>query len=214
MATEQEVREAIDLPGNILKAAKAGASSELLPATLAVEGSLKNRVFNLGLKADGTPIGSYSTRSGYFHLPSLRAKYGSTLPLAGLRAQGKPPKGKKKGAKARTVKGTVVPLQSIYLEGGYSEFRALVNRQNSRVDLMLSGAMAESIQTGVTDNEASIAFTREEEAEKADGHEVRFGGVAGNEDPVIFIATREDAEGVIEALTLAAEREVAKLFAQ
>lgn len=215
MATEAEIAEAIGLPSLILQNALAGARAELLPATLVVEGSIRTRVFTLGQKADGSPIGSYSTKPLYMHLPSLRAKYGSTLPLAGLKARGKPPKGKKRGKTGPiTKKGQDVERTSVYFGEGYAEFRTAVGRQAQRVDLMLSGALGESMQTGVDGTEATIAFTREEEQKKADGNEIRFGGVAGDEDPVIFIASAEDAEGVLEALTLAANRAVDQMFAR
>lgn len=191
-----------------------GAVSELLPATLNLEASIKRRPFNLGEKADGTAIGSYSTKPMYLHLPTARAKYGSTLPLSGLAARGKAPKGKKRGAKARTVKGEVVPLQSRFYPGGYAEFRSDVGRQSDHVDLMLSGDLAGAITTGVSGNEAVVGFRTEEAQRKADGNEIRFGGVAGDDDPVIFIANGDDVEELMAALTAAANSAVEKLFAQ
>jgi hypothetical protein len=220
VATEAEIAEAVSLPELILRTATAAAIAELLPAVLVVEGAIRTRVFTLGQKADGSSIGSYSTKPYYAHLPSLRARYGSTLPLSGLKPRGKPLGGKKRGGTnpiARINEEGEREFRErtgVYFAGGYAEFRTTMNRQADRVDLMLSGAMAESMQTGMSGNEATIAFTREEEAEKADAAEVRFGGAAGDDEPVIFIATREDAEGVIAALVLASDAAVAKLFTQ
>lgn len=218
MATEQELREAIGLPNLILQTALAAAENALLPATLVIEGKIRTKVFTMGQKADGTPIGNYSTKPMSVHLPSLRAKYGGTLPLSGLQARGKPAAGRKRGSttpRASTNESgdrVFRERTTLYLGGGYSEFRSIVNRQNTKVDLMLSGALAESMKTGTSKGEATIAFTRDEESEKADANEIRFGGVAGNDEPVIFIATAEDANELVETLTLAAEEAVAKLF--
>ena len=211
---KEDPQQAIAISQLIATTAVQGAKSAMLPATLNVEANLRRRVFNEGVKADGTSIGKYSTSPMYLHIATAQSTYGSTLPLSGIAPRGKPSAGKKRGAKARKVRGEVVPLQSRYYPGGYAEFRREMGRQSDHVDLMLSGELAGSIRTGRVGDEAVISFVNDEAREKADGNEIRFGNVAGDDEPVIFIANGTDAEELLTALTDAATRAVEKLFAQ
>ncbi len=210
MAEDLTPQQAASLAELIGTAAVAGATAELLPATLNVEANIRRRTFNEGQRANGQPIGSYSTKPFYLSIAGARGTYGSQLPTASLSPRGKPPKGKKKGkgATAKKLFGEIVPLTSKYYGGGYAEFREDMNRQSRYVDLMLSGQLAESLKTGLAQNEATIAFSTNEQAEKARGNEKKFTG----EEGTIFAANTKDTDELLLALTDAATRAVDKLF--
>lgn len=208
MAENLTGEEAAKLTELIAEVSVAAAKAEMLPATLNVEASIRRHVFNDGTTPNGVQIGQYSTRPFYLHLDSAAKRFGGALPLGGIKPVGKPKKGKKRGAKARLLSGQVVPIQSHYFAGGYAEFRQTVGRQVERVDLMLSGRLAESIQTGLRESECVIAFTREESAQIAEGNEIHFQG----KKDTIFAGNSDDAKGVLEALTEAGSRAVDQLF--
>lgn len=208
MAEDLTPQQAASLAELIGTAAVAGATAELLPATLNVEANIRRRTFNEGQRANGQPIGSYSTKPFYLSIAGAKGKYGTQLPTSSLTARGKPGKGKKKGATAKKLFDEVVPLTSKYYGGGYAEFREDMNRQSGYVDLMLSGALAESLKTGLVKNESTIAFSTAEQAEKARGNEKRFTG----EEGTIFAANTKDTDELLQALTEAATRAVDKLF--
>lgn len=217
MAKQLTPREAEAFAELLLRATIEGARAEQLPAMLVVEGNIKRRVFNDGLRADGTPIGQYSERPFSLDLVEARRKY-PQLPLSRMKPRGRPTKGRKRGSTAPLVRTgkdgqrEFRERRSLYFPGGYKQFREMVNRQSEYVDLMLTGELALSIQTGrTTEAEAVVGFASDEMRKRADGQEVRFAGRSGDEDPVIFAANREDAEFVLQAMVEGAERAVLRI---
>lgn len=87
------------------------AANKLLAAT-------KNRIIQQGKATDGSKIGTYSTKPYYASRKSFVKK-------GAFKAQGKA--GKRKGAK------------SMYLQGGYAQFRSIQGRESAFVNAELSG---------------------------------------------------------------------------
>lgn len=119
-----------------------------------VSAMVKRRVFLDGIAIDGTQIGQYSTRPAYFSTDQ------PGLPKIS-------PKGKTKRAK-----------KTRYSETGYAGFRRLVGRQNSHVDLHLTGATFRGCGVGVNaSNFPAFGIKTKEATERIDGNEKRFGKI-------------------------------------
>ena len=152
---------------NVANAMYTGIIRELPVALLAAEADFKQRLFIRGKDANGKAIGKYSTKPFYADLKKLREEYGSQLPLAKLKAEGKPRFGRKKGFTYRRYGGEKVDLVSKYFDGGYAAFRAAVGREAGFVNFKLSGALERSIQSGVSQGVGVIAFTSPKRADIA-----------------------------------------------
>ena len=84
-----------------------------------LEAEWKDRIFGRGEMSDGSKIGDYSTKPSYFTKDSfIRAN--------AFKPQGKKNKGNFKNGEQR---------KSMYLPGGYSEFRDIQGRENEFVNL-------------------------------------------------------------------------------
>lgn len=93
-----------------------------------LEAKHKKRIFDDGLNSEGVKIGEYSTKPAYFSKDEFIRKNA-------FKGKGKP-NGTKKKSEDR---------KSMYLQGGYSEFRDIQGRQNKFVNLKFSGSAERSI---------------------------------------------------------------------
>lgn len=150
----------------------------VVEAMLEFNADLKTRIFLDGQDNGGQKIGSYSTEPYYASLKQRQVK------TSRLRGQGK----NSKDPKFKNGK----PRKSMYLQGGYSEFRQVVGRQNAYVDLDLTGQLRESIGLGSTEGNVVVGIRSELEAKKAEGNEKRFG-------KVIFAPTEEELQKITDA---------------
>ena len=143
---------------NVLEA----QSKAVTTAMFDLQADMIQRVFDAGVDSQGAEIGKYSTKPMYYSL----SQKNSQMRSSSLKGKGKfsnSPEfanGKKR--------------KSQYFPGGYSEFRSTVGRQNSKVDLRLTGSLLRSIQVGVGSNQVSLGFNNDDEYEKAKGNEERF----------------------------------------
>ena len=144
-----------------------------------LQADLLTRVFTDGVDSNGTAIGNYSTRPMYY---SLKNKT-SQVRYSSLKASGKFSK------KSEFKNGN--PRKSQYFAGGYSEFRKTVGRQNSKVDLRLTGSLQLAIQVGVSQDAVTLGFNNEDQFKKAEGNEKRF-------NKVIFSASEAELDTLEE----------------
>lgn len=135
-----------------------------------VSALVKRRVFSDGVAQDGSKIGSYSTKEGWFSI--------NTPGIPKLTAKGK-------GEKPRAKK-------TFYSERGYRGFREAVGRQSSYVDLNLSGSLFRSVGVG-QGSAGNIAFgiKNAPSADIMDGHEEKYG-------KIILSPNREEIESAHE----------------
>ena len=143
-----------------------------------LQADMLQRIFVNGLDNGGSDIGKYSTKPMYASPSSFTSQ---------VRKSGIKPKGKN-GSSKDFANGK--QRKSQYLPGGYSELRAVLGRQNSKVDLNLSGALFNSIKVGVS-GELTIGFNNDNEFEKAKGNEARF-------NKVIFAASEKELDSLVE----------------
>lgn len=148
---------------NVLRAQEQSVVSGMLE----LKADMTDRIFLNGQDNSGSEIGQYSTKPMYASLNQTSQVRASSL------------KGRGKNDKEETFLNGK-NRKSMYLPGGYSEFRKVVGRQNSKVDLMLTGSLKGDIRIGTresTDNGGAIelAFTTDKQKEIAEGNEKRFG---------------------------------------
>lgn len=117
------------------------------------------RIFKDGQDSDGNKIGQYSTK------PFYAGKGNSQVRSSSIKPVGKNGETKFKNGKQRKTQ---------YLSGGYKEYRAIVGRQNTKVDLALTFALRGSIQVGIGTNGSTLSFNSDKELAKARGNEKRF----------------------------------------
>lgn len=164
----KDARKLIRNSINVLRGAK---NNSLVVVTKDLEAKMKKRIFQRGQTASGGKIGKYSKKPMYVSLEGAKKQYGSQISQGGLRGQGKPDKkGKfKKGVKSINISTGKAnksksffkngkPRASMYFATGYSGFRQAVGRQNSYVDLHLTGGTEKAIQTGKRGNRVVLGF--------------------------------------------------------
>lgn len=128
-------------------------SIAVLAVMVELEALHKKRIFDNGLNSNNEPIGEYSTDPGYFSKEEFIRK-------AAFKQQGKKNTGKFKNGKER---------KSMFLTGGYSEFRKIQGRQNDFMNAKYSGSGERSIGN-VKENGAVVYGIRDKkEAEKMRG---------------------------------------------
>lgn len=151
-------------------------------AAFEVLAEMQNRIFNKGLAADSSKIGTYSTEPIYVSVPY------KGLPKSGLKKVGKV----RKDGKAKKTKKTS------YMEKGYKEFRGKVGRENSFVNLDLTGSLRLSmIVDKKNQSQVVLRIKKSKDTEKARANETRFG-------KNIFSMTLAEKKIFLEAL----EREI------
>lgn len=132
-----------------------------LVAAKEVEADYKDRIFADGKDSKGGKIGNYDRKPMYAGKSQLRG-----LPKGGFAPKGKNGKSTfKNGNKKKTR----------YLKNGYSEFRKRAGRQNTTVDLNLTGASQQTIQTAVSGDKIVLGFTDPKRLAILEGNERRFG---------------------------------------
>ena len=137
-----------DLTERIIDLLFENAEQVSLVAAKAAEAELKRRVFNDGKAADGSMIGSYSTKEGRFGESAFAVK-GAFRPDAGKR--------------------------SMLLTGGYAELRRINGRQADYVDLQYTGSLIRSITTRATGGAHAVVISNNGDADIARHNEARFG---------------------------------------
>lgn len=118
-----------------------------------VNAEVKRRVFRDGVAMDGSQIGRYSTKPGYFSISQ------PGLPKIA-------PKGKNGSKRAK---------KTFYSEEGYRGYRQAVGRQVGKVDLNMTGATFNGVGVGVGSNGMPAFGIRTKEAlDRIEGNEERF----------------------------------------
>lgn len=146
-----------------LKEINEGSFRASVAAATALKAEMLDRIFGQGKDSTGGKIGSYSTKPYYADKESFIRK-GSFKPV-GKYGDKKFTTGKKKGQ----------PHQSMYLKGGYKEFRDIQGRQTQAVDLKLSGSLFNAIVLAQENNTTLIGITSQRESNKRKGNEKHFG---------------------------------------
>lgn len=120
----------------------------------------KERIFDKGLRTDGTDIGTYSVEPAYF-AKSKFIRQGAFVP------KGKP----NKDGQQRTTK-------TMYISTGYSGLRDIQGRKTDKKNLKYSGSLeanlnvvqdVNSVKYGTTDPDESIKFNALEDQYEAFG---------------------------------------------
>lgn len=134
----------------------------VVESMLNLQADMIERVFDAGIDANGSKIGSYSTKPIYVSLAGQSSQVRSSS-LKGAGKYSRDPKFK-----------NGQPRKSQYFPDGYSGYRAAVGRQNQKVDLRLTGSLLRSIQVGQTQSTVTLGFNNDKEFMKAVGNEERF----------------------------------------
>lgn len=135
-----------------------------------VSALVKRRVFQNGTAQDGSAIGQYSTKPGYFSVnnpgvPKIAPK-------------------SKVGRKGN---------KSFYSETGYAGYRKAVGRQSQKVDLNLSGATFQGVGVGTGLNGLPAFGIKTKEAlQRIEGNEDRFDCVTVTPNQQERESARED----------------------
>jgi len=188
------------------------AQKVLLAQTQAVNESMLElkadfiqRIFQDGKDVDGNLIGQYSTKAMYVSIPEATKRYGSQISLSGLKPRGKK-KGEAKANRSSKFKVTTKRFRtdeddftakvktertSMYLPGGYKEFRELVGRLTDKVDLSLTFALRDDIDVRNNDGQSQLTFLKDDEVKKAGWAEERF-------KKIIFSPSEAELDIVVE----------------
>jgi hypothetical protein len=155
-----------------------------------VQGRMLNRIFNRGLAANGSKIGSYSTKPILIGSSSFFKKSASNSLLGS--------KAKRRALNWVTINGKRLAV----LPGGYKEVRSIQGRQASYVDLQLKGDLFRSIQVGKTNTGSNVlGFINDLSKAKADGNEDRFGkkifALSSSEDKAINKAILRELDKIL-----------------
>ena len=125
-----------------------------------LEAEWKDRIFVRGTMYDGSKIGEYSTKPTYYTKDAF-------IRQSAFKPQGKTSKDSKfKNGKQR---------KSMFLQGGYSEFRGIQSRQNQFVDLDFSSSMRGAFRVYKFGNEVVFGNASTVENLKVQGNEDRYG---------------------------------------
>jgi hypothetical protein len=140
---------------------------EQFPTTIAmqsmieVEAEFKDRVFAKGLKTDGSPIGTYSTKPSYFDKDSFIRK-------ASYKPQGKVNKGKFKNGNQR---------KSMYLAQGYNQFRDIQGRETPNINLKYSGSEERALRVYKFGSEVLFGNADKTEHIKIESQDEKYGTI-------------------------------------
>lgn len=126
------------------------------------------RIFQQGEKADGSPIGSYSTRPFYMNPKNSPKKF---------------------SGKGKNDKRSNKTHATRYFAGGYKEFRGFIGRPNTHVDLGLTYDLRFDISNSknlnsarpdkISNNEYQERIKRPLNLKKLNGIEDKYGNVFG-----------------------------------
>jgi hypothetical protein len=122
-----------------------------------LEAEWKDRVFAEGKNSDGQNIGTYSTKPEYFS----KSKF--------IRKAAFKPIGKT-GKKTKST---------MFLVGGYNQFRDIQGRETSNVNLKFSGSMESAFRVYKFGSEVLFGNADEFEHKKVEGNTDRFGEWSG-----------------------------------
>jgi len=180
----QEYKKRLKIVVELLKNTPRLIQNIAVVAGKAMYAEFVQRIFSKGLAADGSPIGSYSTKPAYFS-PKQKGAAGVPKPRIGLPTT-RVVKGKRVpalspiGKNGQTVFKNGRPHKTAYVKDGYKGFRKLVGRQSGKVDLNLTGSLFLSVQLATTKSGVILFFATRNEAEKARGNELKFGKIIFN----------------------------------
>jgi hypothetical protein len=149
--------------------------SSIQTAMFTLQADYLQRIFKEGEDSDNNKIGQYSTK------PFYAGKGNSQVRSSSIKPKGKNGETKFKNGKQRKTQ---------YMAGGYKEFRSVVGRQNTKVDLALTFALRGSIQVGIGSNGSTLSFNSDKELAKARGNEKRF-------NKTIFDASRVELDKLV-----------------
>lgn len=142
----------------------------------AMEPVYQKRIFVNGKATSGSPIGKYSKTSAYYSL-SLKSKLKGRVSTGGLKPLGK-------GGNDKFSNGE--KHKSMYIKTGYAGLRKVLGRQNSKVDLNLTGSLSKSIQVGKKGGRHVYGFTNSAKAELAENLEKKY------KNKKIFLTSRTE----------------------
>jgi hypothetical protein len=148
-----------------------GKERVALAAATAMKAEMIDRIFNRGEASDGSAIGDYSTKPGYYTKEQFVRK-------AAFKPQGKNGfKGEKVVYNKQTGKGKIVKKkpQSMYLKAGYTEFRDIQGRKTNTKNYKLTGSLEKSIQVYKDQQDIIIAIKDKHESDKRHGLEAQDG---------------------------------------
>ena len=130
-----------------------------VPAANKMRATIINRIANEGRATDGSKIGAYSRKPGYYTQKQFVRR-------GAFQAVGK-------SGKATFADGR--PHRSMYLQGGYGQLRDIQGRRTDVMNLQYSGDMLLDFQQQATDTAILIGFTKKKESDKRKGNEQRAG---------------------------------------
>lgn len=159
-----------------------------------LEAQHKQRIFGEGLNSEGEKIGEYSKKSGYYSKdlfirksafkPGVKAYLSISTEIKINKKTGKVTAGKE----VRHVNKD--KMKTMYLQGGYSEFRDIQGRQTEFVNIKFSGSAERGIGI-VKVGDAVLYGTRDlKESKKLLGNVERFGDFLSlSKEEQLFINT-------------------------
>ena len=123
-------------------------------ALVEFEAAWKERIFDKGLKSDGSKIGNYSTTPAYFNKNTF------------IRKSAFKPRGKNGGE-----------TKTMFLPGGYSEFRDIQGRETDHINLKFSGSEERAFRIYKFGSEVIFGNADDFEHKKIEGQEDDFGAI-------------------------------------
>lgn len=170
----------------------------------ALEKNLKKRIFNEGKATNDVLIrGKYSKIPNYYEKDQFVVK-GAFKPIGKNDTTKISTKTSKSGVEKDTIKVTKRKdknVSSMYLAGGYEQFRRIQGRQVNFVDLNLSGSLLGNIQLVRDDGKTLLVITDNTEIEKSERLEKMY-------KKKIFEPSRTDTQKSEQAMI----DEIAKIF--
>ncbi len=183
----QQLRNVTSIVARDVNKAKIIAIKEL-------DAEYHNRIFTKGKSTAGMKIGKYGTNPMYAPVSGGRA--GSQVASSKLKPKGKNGKAKFKNGRVR---------KSMYMAGGYKEYRETVGRQTETVDLNLTGNLSTQITTGRTKQGVVLGFVDDDSSNLADKLEAKYG-------KDIFSVSDREEEAVLQTIKEVIQESVFKAF--
>lgn len=150
----------------------------LRTAAVTTHNLMSERIFVEGKNADGSNIGIYDKSPIYVNpnrSPKKFATGGKKSSLAKAQKTGRAKTLARRGGTSLAVaKKLLRKHKTKYFQSGYYEFRAAAGRQNSYVDLRLTGTLRGSFVLAPSEGGFVSKFLNEKQALIAQGNEDRF----------------------------------------